>query len=697
MHDYKPFNSLISNILPQIAYAKHRQLLLITGEQNWCYQQANELLKQLCHPLVKVLSTSGELTDSSWPEHTHQILGQEFQHVIYDGFSGLVPDKFAALSGTVQAGGLFIVLLPELDDLHYWCDPALTAFQSFAQQQQQSYFNQRLARLLQSNLYLHLSQQSGWQTLPETSQLAGKINLTEQQFCIEQIIRTANGRANRPLLISADRGRGKSAALGLAAATLNDKKILICAQQFNALHSCFKHFAAARGLSYQTRDKQLANLHYIAPDQLLNELPDCDVLLVDEAAAIPVPLLIKMLTHYPRIIFASTMVGYEGNGRGYTLKFKRYLEQHYKNMHNVTLEQPIRFAANDPLEQHICNLLALDADYQDITLDTSALLYSELTPQHLAENEALLRQVIGLLALAHYQTSVNDLRHLLDATEQRIFVCQQQGVIIAVCLIAIEGGLTADLSQQVVSGQRRPQGHLMAQTLAQLSANADVLTRLCARVVRIAVAPSQHSKCIGSQLIAHCEQQLASSCDWFGASFGANASLLKFWQMAGFSLVKLGFMQDKATAEHAALVAKSLTDRSSLIKNLKTDFQSDFALQLLDHFNQLDQQLVEQVLRDCAQHNADNIQDTRLAALLTTDYQIFTIKPLLWRTLWCTPSSLSNCDENTKCLFIRLILQNWSSQKAQIVLQIRGKKSLDKLFKQAVTNWYEQYLLKKLP
>ncbi|CAM4430800.1 GNAT family N-acetyltransferase [Pseudoalteromonas ostreae] len=697
MHDYKPFSSLISNILPQLAYAKHRQLLLIAGEQNWCYQQANELLKQLNHPFVKVLSTSDELTDSSWPEHIHQILGQEFQHVIYDGFSGLVPDKFAALSGTVQAGGLFILLLPELADLQHWCDPALETFQSFAQQRQHSYFNQRLAGLLTDNSLLHFSQTEGWQLPPKVSAEAGVLSLTEQQYCVEQIIKTATGRANRPLLISADRGRGKSAALGLAAAKLSDKTIILCSQQFTALHSCFKHFAAEQGCHYQEQQKQLANLRYIAPDQLLSELPQCDVLLVDEAAAIPVPMLIKILTHYPRVVFASTMIGYEGNGRGYTLRFKRYLEQHFKNMRSVNLELPIRFATADPLEQHICRLLALDADYKSTEFNNAALQFTELKATELASDEALLRQVMGLLSLAHYQTSVNDLRHLLDGTKQRIFVCQQRDALLGVCLITVEGGLNTKISKQIASGQRRPQGHLMAQTLAQLAVEPNILTLNCARVVRIAVAPSHHNNKIGSKLLAHCEQQLTASCHWFGASFGANANLLKFWQAAGFNLVKLGFKQDKATAEHAALVLKSLNQDSPINNQLKSEFQSDFALQLLDHFNQLEQQLVEQILTAFIPQHLDRHLDKRLKSLLTTNYQLHAIKPLLWRTLWCTPHSLLTCDENTKCLFIRLILQNWSSQKVQIVLQIRGKKSLDKLFKQAVTNWYEQYLLKKLP
>ena len=94
--------------------------------------------------------------------------------------------------------------------------------------------------------------------------------------------------------------------------------------------------------------KQLANLSYIAPDILLNEKPDCDLLFVDEAAAIPVPMLLQILKSYPRIVFASTMVGYEGNGRGYTLRFLHYLRSQFKSLKTITLDEPIRFANMTP-------------------------------------------------------------------------------------------------------------------------------------------------------------------------------------------------------------------------------------------------------------------------------------------------------------------------------------------------------------
>lgn len=695
MPDSKLFKQHLAPLLAQLQLAKHRQLLLITGEKSWCYKESQALTSQLTANIY-ILENGEQLSNSQWPEHTHQILGQEFDHVVYDGFSGIYPDKFAALSGTVRAGGLMVVLLPNLCDLTRWHDPALSKFQSHGHYQTLSYFNQRLAVLISKLDIAHFDQQTGWQSTPVAKHTAIdkpaiiELDLTEQQHCIEQIIKTANGRANRPLLISADRGRGKSAALGFAAAELTDKNIIICATQPRAVQTSFKHLASQLNLPLNKAQKKLANLSYVAPDVLLDTLPKCDILFVDEAAAIPVPILLKILASYPRIVFASTIIGYEGNGRGYTLRFKRHLQQHYKNMRSVTLEQPIRFAKYDLLEQHIRTLLALDTSYQATNFPITTVTHHKISQQQLIDDEAQLRQIISLLALAHYQTTVNDLRQILDGTKQKLFISKVNEQIIGVCLVAIEGGFDAGLAEQIVEKERRPQGHLLAQTLAQISFDSSVIQQSTARIVRIAVAPEYHNQGLGQQLLGFVEQQVKATCAWIGASFGVNSPLLAFWQKSLFNLVKIGYKADKTTAEHAALVIKPLTINSELVNRLELQFSQHFSIQLLTHFSHLEPTLVSTVMSKLPHTSLSQNDKNHLKQLLSSNYTLFDIQPLLWRIIWCYPDSLKNCSDDFQWLLIRLALQGWSLEEAKNTLNLTGKNSINQLFKQAVNDWYKK-------
>ena len=681
MQDFKPYNEYITALCNELTIAKHRQLVIVQGSETWCYQFASQLALKNSY----VFSSSSQLVSSEFPKHAHQILGQEFQHAIFDGFSGLYVDKLAALAGTVKAGGVLILLLP--NDSH-WQDPALRSITSYGEEITHSFFNQRFFAKLK--LQPHYLTQHSLPAYQPVSPATAEINYQQQQLCVEQIIKTATGRANRPLVISADRGRGKSAALGLAAANLQDKKILICATQAKAVQTSFKHLAAKLGISKEQNCKQLANLSYVAPDTLLNEKPDCDLLFVDEAAAIPVPMLLQILKNYPRIVFASTMIGYEGNGRGYTLRFLHYLRGQFKSLKTITLGEPIRFANHDPLENIIRELLLLDAKYLD-TQSSEAYKFENISKEQLIDDEQLLSQIMALLALAHYQTTVNDLRQLLDAPELQLSICKQENALKAVCLIAIEGGLTAEIAEQVIKGKRRPHGHLMAQTLTQLSRNTEDLCKRSARVVRIAVAPESHQQGIGSALLNFCENQL-KDCSYFGASFGANAALVKFWQSNGFNVVKLGFSHDKATAEHAALVMKALDEQSKdRAAQFIEEFKQDLSLQLLSHFSSLPWQLIMELFKGLPRSDCPEGLNERAERLLTSDINHFQVQPLLWQMIWCTPISLNLLDENTKFILIRLVLQQTSVNSLIEEAGFTGKKDLDLKFKTAVQGWYAHY------
>ena len=677
MQDYKLYKKQLIQLEQQLAGAHHRQLVLVTGNDNWCYELTNSLVQ---NTNTLTLSKHCALKNAQWPAHIHQILGQEFTHAIYDGFSGLYPDKLAAIAGTVRAGGVLFVLLPELGNLNNWQDPALKSVQSHGHSNQYSLFNQRFSSIIKSLPALHYSEEFGCINNNYNYVLHSNIDFEPQKNCVAQIVKVAHGRANRPLLLNADRGRGKSAALGLAAAKLADKNVIICATQFRATHSSFKHLAAQLNVNYDPLQKQLANMQYIAPDALLNELPECDILLVDEAAAIPVPMLLSMLAHYPRIVFASTLVGYEGNGRGYTIRFSQYIKNHYKASKVITLDEPLRFAKHDPLEQHIRSLLALDAQYQETNSNKSQIpKHSEVTQQQLVTDEALLCQVVALLALAHYQSSVNDLRQLLDAPSQRIFISKIDKQLVGVCLIAIEGGLSEELTEQVISGERRPQGHLMAQTLAQLSFNSDFLTHLSARVVRIAIDPSSHYCGLGKALLSYSESQVKEQCTWFGASFGATAQLLKFWQSLGFNAVKLGYQRDKSTAEHATLVVKSLNAPQQSLQSLIKQFQYELFYGLLSHFKSLEWQLVSTLLRS---FNDEVIaSDTLRLFTQQLSSNRFTISPTLWRLISQNPVIITRIAANQQQLLIQTVLQHHTDEQLIKNLNLSGKKQLEQLFR----------------
>ena len=56
---------------------------------------------------------------------------------------------------------------------------------------------------------------------------------------------------------------------------------------------------------------------FIAPDALLASDEQADWLVVDEAAAIPAPLLHQLVSRFPRTLLTTTVQGYEGTGRGF--------------------------------------------------------------------------------------------------------------------------------------------------------------------------------------------------------------------------------------------------------------------------------------------------------------------------------------------------------------------------------------------
>ncbi|WEM44876.1 GNAT family N-acetyltransferase (plasmid) [Photobacterium sp. DA100] len=487
-----------------------------------------------------------------------QWLGRECQMLTVNGHQGLDAQALGALSGTVVGGGILLLLLP-----HDWFGDS------------KSNFNKRLRQLLLQPEVIMLEAGAELPVLPCPSSAAnhaagGEIAdqqsasacgdplpygaLTACQFgAVEAVRRVVTGHRKRPLVLTADRGRGKSAALGLAAASLLAERainIVVTAPSYLACQTVFRHVAEQFGLAFSEQKKLevgKGSIAFFAPDVLLAEPPSADFVIVDEAAAIPAPVLNSLLREFNRIAFSSTVHGYEGTGRGFAVKFRQQLDSVMPQWRSFEMQQAIRWADHDPLEKWIFNALLLDAEVSCEGLDPQTAQYELVDKARLLHSPNLLSSLFGLLVNAHYQTSPADLVNLLDDDSLHIWVCRNGDWVLGCCLIVDEGGFTDELARQIQLGTRRPRGHLMAQSLAAHIGILDGAIQHSGRVLRIAVHPDCQQQGIGLQLLSCVRQWGQTRYDFLGTSFGYVPELLGFWQQAGYQAVRLGLQKDASS------------------------------------------------------------------------------------------------------------------------------------------------------
>jgi tRNA(Met) cytidine acetyltransferase len=509
------------------------------------------------------------------PAQADTLLGRTLDALILDATAGLHPDALGAAAGAVRGGGVVLLILPR-------------------PQARASRFGQRCLRVLGEaglvplnpsgesltarDLPLPLSLSLGMPQAPDADDCLTR----DQHQAVQALERLAHGRARRPLVLTADRGRGKSAALGIAAARLLTARqdlavadapyrILVTAPRLASVAPVFAHARAVLGEespgAAHDRDHRLevpgAVLEYHSPEETC-DIP-ADLLLVDEAAGIPVHWLVRLLEGHQRVAFATTIHGYEGAGQGFATRFQGILRRRAPQTRFLHLTQPIRWAADDPVEALMDRLLMLSPRLVNVGDDTCPNpeegVAEILSPSVWLENEPLLEQVFGLLVLAHYRTRPSDLQRLLDDPHLQVLAWRHQGQVLAVALLAREGGLDDDVVQAVAQGRRRPQGHFLPVGMILYGGAPPAAGRLgYERVVRVAVHPRLQRQGLGSallrQVVDHARQDGA---DLVGAGFGATQGLLNFWRGEGFEITRIGVKPEVSSGGWGATVLRPLT------------------------------------------------------------------------------------------------------------------------------------------
>ncbi|XP_015178037.1 PREDICTED: N-acetyltransferase 10 [Polistes dominula] len=528
---------------------------------------------------------------------THKILGNTYGMCVLQDFEALTPNLLARTIETVEGSGIIVFLLQSVTSLKQLYTINMDVHQRFRTEAHQDVvcrFNERFLLSLAScnrclvvddqlnvlpisshNLKIEPIQKapsSETQTdldvlkesLRDTQPISALINCCrtiDQGKALLKFIECISEKTLRSTVsLTAARGRGKSAALGLAIAgaiSFGYSNIYISSPSPENLNTLFEFiFKGFDALGYQEHlDYGLVQstnpefnkatvrvnvfkdhrqtIQYIHPTDT-HKLNQAELLVIDEAAAIPLPYVKAMLGPY-LIFLASTINGYEGTGRSLSLKLLQQLRtqnvgsnSHGKNgnenektligrqLHEMTLEESIRYKPGDPVEQWLTDLLCLNVTTYSPVLsgcpppDTCELYYinrDTLFSYHKA-SELFLQRLVALYVASHYKNSPNDLQMMSDAPAHHLFCLLGPLVsnkalpeILAVIQVCLEGEVSKATIADGLGRGRRAAGDLIPWTISQQYQDQDFPTLAGARIVRIATHPDYQGMGYGTRAL----------------------------------------------------------------------------------------------------------------------------------------------------------------------------------------------------
>ncbi|EXJ88610.1 tRNA(Met) cytidine acetyltransferase [Capronia coronata CBS 617.96] len=376
--------------------------------------------------------------------------------------------------------------------------------------------------------------------------------------------------------LTAARGRGKSAALGVAVAAAiahGYSNIFVTSPSPENLKTFFefviKGFDALEYMDHvdytilqstnpdynkaivriNVHRQHRQTIQYIQP-QDAHVLGQAELVVIDEAAAIPLPLVRKLMGPY-LVFMASTINGYEGTGRSLSLKLIQQLREQSRggakssgddlevadkatgkatkdgqkvytggrSLREITLSEPIRYGPGDAVEKWLNRLLCLDATLPKSKMNTQGTPHpSTCELVHVNRDtlfsfhpvsEKFLQQMMALYVASHYKNSPNDLQLMSDAPAHQLFVlippipedANKLPEPLCVIQVALEGRISKKSVLNSLSRGQRAGGDLIPWLVSQQFQDSEFAGLSGSRVVRIATNPEYLNMGYGSRAL----------------------------------------------------------------------------------------------------------------------------------------------------------------------------------------------------
>jgi N-acetyltransferase 10 len=545
---------------------------------------------------------------------THKILGNTYGMCVLQDFNALTPNLLARTIETVEGGGIIVLLLKTMQSLKQLYTMSMNVHQRFRTESHQhvvNRFNERFmlslgvnkqclvlddelnilplsshvkkikkvviadqemdekgdAILSENDVELRALKTEMQDTQPIGALVDSCKTLDQAKAVLTFVEAIAEKTLRSTVVTTAARGRGKSAALGIAMAgaiAYGYSNIFVTAPSPENLRTLFemvlKGFDALEYQEHQDYEivqstnpdfhkaivrinifrEHRQTIQYIQPQDYMR-LGQAELLVIDEAAAIPLPIVKRLLGNY-LVFMSSTVNGYEGTGRSLSLKLVADLRKESaavtnsssdsktngsntsaaisgRTLRELTLEEPIRYGPSDPVESWLNELLCLDCTSHIPKLSGSLphpsdceLFYvnrDTLFSFHRATEE-FLQRMMSLFVSSHYRNTPNDLQLLSDAPAHHLFVLvgpinennqNQLPDILCAVQVCLEGHISKDTVAQNLARGIRKSGDLIPWTISQQFQDSEFAGLSGARVVRVATHPDLQRMGYGSRAL----------------------------------------------------------------------------------------------------------------------------------------------------------------------------------------------------